>query len=107
MIMTVVTTTKPPIQANFSPASDANVPIGPRRAPRPRPNSAIRRGRDHATRKTIHGMRKAAPPFCAAILGKRQRLPVPTAIPRPATITAPREEKVSDLDTASSYREGF
>ena len=55
-------------------------------------------GRDQITRKTIQGMRNAAPPFCAAIRGKRQRFPVPTAIPIPARITAQREENISGFD---------
>ena len=43
----------------------------------------------------IHGMRNAAPPFSAAMRGKRHRFPVPTAKPSPARISPHREEKVS------------
>ena len=55
-------------------------------------------GKDQMTRKIIQGMRNAAPPFCAAIRGKRQRFPVPTAIPSPARITAQREENISGFN---------
>ena len=41
------------------------------------------------------GIKNAAPPFWAAIRGKRQRFPVPTAIPRPARMSAHRDEKIS------------
>ena len=99
MIITVVTTTKPPIQAVRRLTSAANDPIGPRRAPRPRPNSAIRSGIDQMNRKSSQGIRNAPPPFSATILGKRQRLPAPTAMPIPATMTPQRDVKKSESVT--------
>jgi hypothetical protein len=39
------------------------------------------RGTLQTKRKNTQGSRKAPPPFAAAILGNRQMLPVPTAIP--------------------------
>ena len=48
--------------------------------------STIMSGMLHKNKKTIHAIRKlpapSSPPLEAAILGKRQILPVPTATPR-------------------------
>jgi hypothetical protein len=43
-----------------------------------------------------HAKRKLPPPFVATIRGKRQMLPVPTAIPSMASIIPQREAKTSD-----------
>ena len=96
MIITVVTTTKPPIHAVRRPIKALKAPIGPRRAPRPKPNSAISRGMDQRNSASSQGMRKEPPPFSAATRGKRQRLPVPTAMPMPARMTPHREVNRSD-----------
>ena len=42
-----------------------------------------------------HGMRKAAPPFWAAIRGNRHKLPAPIAMPNPARIRPHLDVKVS------------
>ena len=93
--MVVVTAIKPPIHANRGPIKVAKEPTTPLLAPRPMPNSAIINGRDQMKRKSIQGIRNAAPPFSAAMRGKRHKLPVPTARPRPARSSPHREEKVS------------
>ena len=61
--MTVVTAMNPPIQANRPPTNVVKAPTTPRRAPRPRANSAIISGSDHTNRKITHGIKNAAPPF--------------------------------------------
>ena len=72
-----------------------NAPTGPFRECFPMENSTIRRGMDQRKRKMHHVMRRLPPPFCAAIRGKRQTFPVPTAMPRAASINPHREEKTS------------
>ena len=93
--MVVVTAIKPPIHANRGPINVAKEPTTPLLAPRPMPNSAIIKGRDQIKRKSIQGIRNAAPPFSAAIRGNLHRFPVPTARPRPARINPHREENLS------------
>jgi hypothetical protein len=66
----------------------------PTRAAFPIENSTISRGTDQINRKTTHATRNEPPPLAAAMRGKRQMLPVPTAIPSMASIIAHREEKV-------------
>ena len=83
------------IQAYRRPNRWAKAPMTPLRAARPIPNSAINKGRDQVKRKMNHGMRKAAPPFWAMILGNRHIFPVPMAIPRPAANKPNREENIS------------
>src|SRR5688500_5911242 len=73
--------THAPIQAQRSPIRVANAPIGPRRAAFPIANSTRSSGTLHVSRKIAHGIRNVPPPLVAAIRGKRQMLPVPTAIP--------------------------
>ena len=82
-----------PIQLYFFPASFVNAPIGPERAALPVANSVRIRGTDQRRRKTTHATRKEPPPLEAAMRGKRQMLPVPTAIPSMASIIAARELK--------------
>ena len=64
---------------------------GPRRELFPSANSASTSGIAHRNRKITHGIRNSPPPFCAAIRGKRQMFPVPTAIPIVARRTPQRE----------------
>ena len=45
-----------------------------------------------------HGIRKQPPPLRATILGNRQMLPVPIAMPSAAAIKARRDEKRSEVD---------
>jgi hypothetical protein len=52
-------------------------------------------GNDHKNKKVNHGIKKEPPPFVATIRGKRQILPVPTAIPSVEIINAHLEEKNS------------
>lgn len=92
-----MTATKPPIQAKRGPMSVVKAPTTPRRLCRPIANSVTSRGIDQTNRKITQGMRKAAPPFCATMRGKRHMFPVPTAIPRPARIRPQREVKLSCL----------
>ena len=47
-------------------------------------------GTDQARRKTTHATRNDPPPLLAAMRGKRQMLPVPTAMPRVATSSPQR-----------------
>ena len=70
-----------------------NAPIGPTRVSRPSPNSTRMSGMDQMNRKTIQATRNSPPPFCDAMRGNRQMLPVPTAMPSMVSIMARREEK--------------
>ncbi len=83
--------TKAPIQAQPGPMSRAKATTGPARTLRPKPNSTRRRGIDHRNRKMTQGIRNSPPPFWAAMRGKRQMLPVPTAIPSMTSIMPRRE----------------
>jgi hypothetical protein len=85
-----------PIHARFSPCVFTKAPIGPRRVIRPRPNSTSTRGIDQVTRQTAQATRNSPPPLVAAMRGKRQMLPVPTAMLSMASIMAQREEKPGD-----------
>src|SRR5688572_11190428 len=87
--------THAPIHVQLLPNRTVKAPIGPRRAPFPIANSQMRRGTDHATRKMTHGIRKVPPPFVAAIRGKRQMFPVPTAMLSMAIMSAQRLEKLA------------
>ncbi|EPJ33572.1 hypothetical protein CP061683_0784B, partial [Chlamydia psittaci 06-1683] len=59
----------------------------------PRESSTIIRGIDQINKKRSQIKIKAPLPFCAAILGKRQILPAPTAIPIMEKIKPSLEEK--------------
>lgn len=61
-------------------------------------NSTMRSGTDHAKRNTTHATRNEPPPLFAAIRGKRQMFPVPTAMPSMARSIPQRDVKNSDLD---------
>jgi len=52
-------------------------------------------GTDQIKRNITQGIRKEPPPFCATTLENLQMLPVPTAIPSVAIMSAQREEKNS------------
>ena len=93
MIATAQNATQAPIQAQRGPIIRMNAPTGPVRVMRPAPNSTRMSGMDHSSRKTTQVTRKEPPPFCAAIRGNRQMLPVPTAMPSMASIMSQREEK--------------
>ena len=79
--------------ADAATSAGANAPIGPLRDAFPIANSHRSSGIDHEIRKIAHGTRNAPPPFVAAIRGKRQMFPVPTAIPSIAMSIAQRLEK--------------
>ena len=87
-----------PIHAKPGPSVFTKEPIAPRRVALPSPNSRIRSGIDHASRKTTHATRNDPPPLLAAIRGKRQMLPVPTAMPSMARSIPQRDEKTSDRE---------
>ena len=91
----VTSTQKAPIQAQRGPSTSINVRIGPDRVLRPNPNSTSTSGIDHSSKKTIQATRNSPPPFFAAMRGKRQILPVPTAMPSMASIMPSRELNVS------------
>lgn len=78
--------TKLPIQAFFRPRAFKNTPVTPILYFLPKAYSAMIKGMLHRKRQMIHASKKAPdpsiPPFCAAIRGNRQILPVPTAMPR-------------------------
>ena len=97
MIALATHTTNAPDQAQRGPARATNERIGPERVFRPRPSSSRISGTDQRKRKAIQAMRNSPPPFLAAIRGKRQMFPVPTAMPSMASIMAHLEPK----------REGF
>jgi hypothetical protein len=63
----------------------------------PKVNSTMSRGMDQRKRKINQGMRKVPPSLVAAIRGKRQIFPVPTAMLSMASIMPQREENVSDV----------
>ena len=96
MIATATHATHAPIHANLGPIVWMNDPIVPWRVRFPIPNSRTRSGTDHMSRKTAHATRKEPPPFEAAMRGKRQMFPVPTAIPSMASSIPQREVKTSD-----------
>jgi len=85
MMAVATNATNAPIQAKRLPAAFMNDPTTPRRPCRPSAYSAIISGMLQTNRNTIQAIRKApapsAPPFWAAMRGKRQMLPVPTAMP--------------------------
>src|SRR5690606_5823111 len=58
-------------------------------------NSTRISGTDHSSRNTTQATRNDPPPFVAATRGKRQMLPVPTAMPSMATIIPQRVENCS------------
>ncbi len=95
MIAVATKATNAPIQAHFGPIIFKKAPTGPDRVSRPAPNSTMINGMDQRNRNTIHATRNSPPPFCAAIRGKRQMLPVPTAMPSMANIISQRDEKAS------------
>ena len=82
--------TQPPIQPEPRPTSFSKAPTAPRPARLPKENSTIISGTDQSSRKTTQATRKLPPPFVATMRGKRQMLPVPTAIPRVARISPQR-----------------
>ena len=55
----------------------------------------VARGMDQSTRNISQGMRNVPPSLVATIRGKRQMLPVPTAMLSMASIMPQREENVS------------
>src|SRR5690606_9951215 len=91
MIALATKPTKSPIQVKRSPINRAKAPTVPWRVDFPIANSAMIRGMLQRKRKITQGIRKDPPPLAAAILGKRQIFPVPTAIPRTETIRPQRE----------------
>ena len=91
MIAVATNATKTPIQAKRLPSNVAKEPTGPKRVLFPIPNSAMISGTLQRKRKMTHGMRNDPPPFAAAMRGKRQMFPVPTAIPI-TEITNPQRE---------------
>ena len=93
MMAEATKTTKAPIQANVGPIRVMKDFTGPCRVFLPIPNSSRIKGIDHSNRKQIQAIRNSPPPFFAAILGMRQILPVPTAIPSMANIMDQRELK--------------
>ncbi len=90
MIAVAQSATQPPIQANFSPATRTNAPTVPLRACLPNENSTIISGTDQRSRKTTQATRKLPPPLVATMRGKRQILPVPTAMPSVASTNPQR-----------------
>ena len=93
--------THAPIQVNFGPMVFAKAPTGPLRTLFPIPNSRMRSGIDQRSRKHAHATRKLPPPLEAAMRGKRQMFPVPTAMPSIASSMPQREVNTSDLDAIS------
>jgi hypothetical protein len=87
--------TKAPIHPYLLPAKNRNAKNGDFLAVLPKANSEIMSGNDHKNKKVNHGIKKEPPPFVATIRGKRQILPVPTAIPSVEIINAHLEEKNS------------
>ena len=91
--------TNAPSHANRGPASRANVPTTPWRPRWPSAYSAMMSGRLQATRNTSHATRNApapsGPALEAAMRGKRQMLPVPTAMPSTLRTSAHRDENRS------------
>src|SRR5688572_22240341 len=87
-------TTQAPIQAQLRPIRVAKAPIGPRRAALPMANSTRSRGTLQVSRKIAQGIRNVPPPLVAAIRGKRQMFPVPTAIPSMTSSIPQRLENV-------------
>ena len=89
--------TKLPIQANLFPRLFTKIPTTPDRCFFPSVYSAMMRGMLQRKRKIIQANKNAPAPFspddCAAILGKRQMFPVPTAMPMALRISPHREEK--------------
>ncbi len=98
MIAVATKAIQAPIQANPGPSVLTKAPIAPERVPLPMPNSRMRRGTDQARRKTTQATRNDPPPLVAAMRGKRQMLPVPTAMPSMARSMPQRELKTSDFD---------
>jgi len=89
--------TNPPKNANGFPIKWAKAPTVPLRDWRPNTYSAMMSGMLHKKRNIIHATRKEPAPFSlplvATIRGKRQILPVPTAIPRALIKKVNRDEK--------------
>ncbi len=94
--------TQAPIQANLLPMSLPNAPTVPSRVDLPMANSTRISGTDHARRNTTQANRKLPPPFVATIRGKRQMLPVPTAMPSMASIIPQRDAKTSERDVKAT-----
>ena len=94
--------THAPIQAQRSPIMVANAPIGPRLAAFPIANSTRRSGTLHVSRKITTRSATFPPPFVAAIRGKRQMFPVPTAIPSMTSSIPQRFENVPAPSMRSS-----
>jgi hypothetical protein len=72
--------THAPIHAKRGPITSVKAPIGPRRVAFPIANSHSRSGTDQLIRKIAHGIKNEPPPLVAAMRGKRQMFPVPTAM---------------------------
>ncbi len=104
MIAVATNATHAPIHAKPGPIVRAKAPTGPRRVPLPIANSAMMSGTDQARRKTAQATRNEPPPLDAAMRGKRQMLPVPTAMPSMARSIPHRELKTSDFDATGSLR---
>src|SRR5665811_2327286 len=102
MMNVATNATHVPIQAKPLPSVSVNAPTGPLRVPFPMANSRMMRGTDHAMRNTTHATRNEPPPLVAAMRGKRQMLPVPTAMPSMARSIPHLELKTSDLDDDTS-----
>ena len=96
MMATATNAMKAPIHADFFPCVRTKAPMGPRRVMRPMPNSTRMSGIDQVNRQITHATRNSPPPLVAAMRGKRQMLPVPTAMLSMASIIAVRDEKPCD-----------
>jgi hypothetical protein len=100
MIAILQKPTKAPIQRYCLPISLPNAPTVPERVLLPIPNSMMIKGIDQVKRKIIQGIINDPPPFWAIILGNRQMLPVPIAIPRTDNMRARRDVKKSCLEVS-------
>ena len=94
-----------PIHAHRGPIIWMNAPTGPVRVFRPMPNSTRMSGMDQRNRNASQATMNSPPPFCAAMRGKRQMFPVPTAMPSMASIITQRDENTSRF-TRGRSRDG-
>jgi hypothetical protein len=99
MMAAATSAMKPPFHADDFPCVITKAPTDPRRVMRPIPNSIRMRGIDQLNRQTSQATRNSPPPLLAAMRGKRQMLPVPTAMLSMASIMVRREENPCGWDT--------
>src|SRR6056297_964660 len=90
MMPSVTTTMKPPAQVFLRPMKSRKAPMSPSRLREPIRNSHINSGTAQISSATVTAIRNAPPPHSAATRGKRQMLPVPTAIETAAMMIAMR-----------------